>query len=138
MTLSAADRLAIHELISLHGHIADEGGPGQLDRLLTDDAQYDLEDFGMGVVQGLAALRRLWERSAVEHPLGHHVTNIVVSERPEGGAAVRSKGLAVMPDGRAGTVVYDDIVTMTPLGWRIARRKVISRRPAPSSPPTTE
>jgi hypothetical protein len=42
---------------------------------------------------------------------------------------VRSKGLSVMADGRAGTVVYEDVVVCTPDGWRIARRKVV-RAPA--------
>jgi hypothetical protein len=40
-------------------------------------------------------------------------------------ATVRSKGLAVMPDGTTGTVTYADEVVRTPTGRRIAHRKVI-------------
>jgi hypothetical protein len=42
-------------------------------------------------------------------------------------AAVRSKGLGVLADGRTGSVVYDDEVVRTADGWRIAARCV---RPA--------
>jgi len=126
MTLSTDDRLAIHELISLHGHLADDGGADEIDLLLTDDARYDVEDFGLGVVVGLPALRELWAAAPGDQPLGHHVTNVIVTER-DGAVRVRSKGLSVMPSGAAGTVVYDDIVVKTTDGWRISSRKVIAR-----------
>jgi len=128
MTLSADDRLAIHELISLHGHLADDRRAAELDRLLTDDAAYDVTDYGLGIVTGLPALRALFEAAPGAQPLGHHVTNVIVTEAADGTVGVRSKGLAVMPNGSAGTVVYDDVVTKTAAGWRIARRKVIARR----------
>jgi ketosteroid isomerase-like protein len=127
MTLSEQDLLAVHELISLHGHLADDRRADELDRLLTDDAVYDLEDYGMGLVAGLAALRRLFEEAPGEQPVGHHVTNVIVTGHADGSARVRSKGLAVMADGRAGSVVYEDRVVRTPAGWRIAHRKVVAR-----------
>jgi hypothetical protein len=127
MSLTVQDRLAVHELVSLHGHLADDRRADELDRLLTEDAVYDLADFGMGVVVGLPALRRLFEEAPGEQPLGHHVTNVMVTENVDGSAQVRSKGLAVMADGRAGTVVYDDRAVRTPAGWRIAHRKVVRR-----------
>jgi hypothetical protein len=126
MTISTDDRLAIHELISLHGHLADDGRADELDLLLTHDAQYDIEDFGLGVVVGLPALRELWAAAPGDQPLGHHVTNVVVTDR-DGEVRVRSKGLSVMSTGAAGTVVYDDIVVKTADGWRISSRKVIAR-----------
>jgi hypothetical protein len=127
MTLTTQDRLAIHELVALHGHIADDRTPDLLDRLLTEDAVYDLERYGMGTVRGLPALRALFEQAPGEQPLGHHVTNIVVTGQPDGTARVRSKGLAVMASGAAGTVIYDDHVVPTPAGWRIAHRTVLPR-----------
>ena len=126
MALSTQDRLAIHELVALHGHLADDRRADELARLLTEDAAYDLEDYGMGVVTGLPALRRLFEEAPGEQPVGHHVTNVIVTERADGEAQVRSKGLAVMADGRTGTVVYEDRVVRTPAGWRIAHRKVVA------------
>ena len=127
MSLTAQDRLAVHELVSLHGHLADDRQGDELDQLLTEDAVYDLADYGMGLVVGLPALRRLFEQAPGEQPLGHHVTNVVVTENADGSAQVRSKGLAVMADGTAGTAVYDDHAVRTPGGWRIARRKLIRR-----------
>jgi hypothetical protein len=127
MSLTVEDRLAVHELISLHGHLADDRRSDELGRLLTPDAVYDLQDYGMGVVIGLPALRRLFDDAPGEQPLGHHVTNVIVTENADGSAQVRSKGLAVMADGRAGTVVYDDHAVRTPAGWRIAHRKVVRR-----------
>lgn len=132
MTLSTDDRLAIHELISLHGHLADDGGADDLDQLLTADAQYDVEDFGLGVVVGLPALRELWTAAPGDQPLGHHVTNVVITEN-DGEVRVRSKGLSVMANGAAGTVVYDDAVVKTAAGWRISSRKVVARRSRPAS-----
>jgi len=126
MTLSTDDRLAIHELISLHGHLADDGGAEHLDQLLTDDARYDIEDFGLGVVVGLPALRELWTAAPGDQPLGHHVTNVIITEN-DGDVRVRSKGLSVMANGAAGTVVYDDTVVRTSAGWRISSRKVVAR-----------
>jgi hypothetical protein len=125
--LSTDERLAIHELLSLHGHLCDDGRSSELDLLLTDDAVMDVTDFNLGVVEGLPALRRLWETNGVEQPLGHHVTNVIVTEGAGGTVLVRSKGFSVMPNGRAGTVVYEDHVRKTPKGWRIARRKVVRR-----------
>jgi len=125
MTLSTDDRLAIHELISLHGHLADDGRADELELLLTDDAQYDVEDFGLGVVVGLPALRELWVAAPGDQPVGHHVTNVIVTER-DGEVRVRSKGLSVMSTGAAGTVVYDDTVVKTAVGWRISSRKVVA------------
>ena len=127
MPLTEQDRLAIHELISLHGHLADDRRPDQLDRLLTEDAVYDLTAVGMATVRGLPALRRLFEEAPGEQPVGHHVTNVIVTDGGDGSAQVRSKALAVMADGRAGTAVYEDRVVPTPAGWRIAHRTVLTR-----------
>ncbi|GAB3741511.1 nuclear transport factor 2 family protein [Microlunatus parietis] len=129
MPLSTADRLAIHELISLHGHLADDRRHDDLAELLTEDAAYDVSDFGLGTVRGLPALTDLFRTAPGDQPRGHHVTNVIVTEEPglDDVARVRSKGIAVMADGRADTVGYDDEVVRTPAGWRIRRRKVVAR-----------
>lgn len=127
MTLTADDRLAIHELISVHGHLADNRRSAELDRFLTPDAVYDVEDFGLGAVHGLADIMRLWDDAPGEQPVGHHVTNVLITEQDDGTIRARSKGLAVMANGTAGTVVYDDVVVPTASGWRVSYRKVIAR-----------
>lgn len=129
MPLSADDRLSIHELISLHGHLADDRRDDQLQLLLTDDAVYDVSAYGMGAVHGLDAITQLFAQRPGEQPVGHHVTNVMIGTSEGDTAAVRSKGLAVMADGTSGTVVYDDVVVRTATGWRISHRTV---RPASS------
>jgi len=128
MPLSADDRLSIHELMSLHGHLADDRRDGDLHLLLAEDAAYDISAYGMGIVRGLDALTELFSARPGEQPVGHHVTNVIVSEREDGTAAVRSKGLAVMADGTAATVIYDDVVVRTDAGWRLSRRTVVPAR----------
>jgi hypothetical protein len=133
MTLSVEDRLSIHELISLHGHLADDREHEKLDLLFTADASYDVTAYGLGVVRGLDALTELFRQRPGNQPLGHHVTNVIVDPTGDTGdtgdtAGVRSKGLAVMADGTAGTVTYDDVVVRTDAGWRIARRTVVPAR----------
>lgn len=126
--MTADDRLEIHELVALHGHLADDRRADDLGLLMTEDGVYDLEEFGMGEVVGLPALIELFASAPGVQPVGHHVTNVLVTPRDPDRADVRSKGLSVMADGTAGTVVYEDTVVRTPVGWRIARRRVVTRR----------
>jgi hypothetical protein len=133
MALSAEDRLAIHEVVSLHGHIYDNG---QLDRryeVFTRDVVYDASEFVkelpvIGNTRDTAETMALGDRN----PLGHHVTNIVVTEKTDPEAEVGSKGIGVMTVGRFVTVTYEDIVVRTPDGWRVRHRKFI--HPASKSP----
>jgi SnoaL-like protein len=127
MTLTTADRLEIHELVALHGHLADSRRSAELALLLTDDAVYDVADFGLGQVVGLPAVIELFAAAPGDQPIGHHVTNVMVTPAEPDVAHVRSKGLSVMADGRAGTVDYEDTVVRTPAGWRISRRTVVRR-----------
>ncbi len=129
MDVSLEDRLAIHELISLHGHLADDRRDEDLGLLLTPDAVYDLRAFGLGHVRGLPAIRAMHVERPGNQPVGHHVSNVLVGECRDGGVAVRSKGLSVMADGTAGTCTYDDVVVRVEGGWRIARRRVLAARP---------
>lgn len=128
MPLTVEDRLSIHELISLHGHLADDRRDDELHLLLTDDAIYDVSAYGLGIVQGLDALTELFSERPGQQPIGHHVTNVIVSAHDDSTATVRSKGLAVMADGTTGTVIYDDVVIRTSAGWRISQRTVIPGR----------
>ena len=125
--ISTADRLAIHELLALHGFLADERRFDELDQLLAIDATYDVSDFGVGRISGLDAIRDLWTTGGGEAPLGHHVTNVIVTEDADGTVRARSKGIAVMAGGAAGTVVYEDVLTLTDAGWRIAVRRVVGQ-----------
>ena len=126
--LSPADRLAIHELVALHGHLMDDGAFDRLGELFTADVRYDVSAYGAGELRGHEAIRAAALALGDGNPLGHHVTNVVVSEDPNGTVRVRSKGLGVRADGGTGSVVYDDVVRWEAAGWRIAHRTVTPRR----------
>jgi len=126
--MTPADRTAITDLIHLHGHLVDGGELERAGELFTHDITYDVADFGLGTLSGRAALRDAALAVGDANPVGHHVTNVVVTPVDERSARVRSKGIGVMADGRAGSAVYDDVVTRTPDGWRISHRTVTARR----------
>ena len=128
MRLTEKDRLAIGDLIALHGHVMDEGRLDRLHELFADDVVYDLEDFGFGALRGIQAIRDAALSLGDRNPLAHHVTNVVVGESDDTGVRVRSKGLAVSADGSTGSVVYEDVVRREGDGWRISYRKVKARR----------
>ena len=131
MTAAAAeavDRLAIHELLALHGHLFDSGQLDRLDELFTEDVAYDVDAFGGGVLHGVGAIREAAERLGDGNPLGHHTTNVLVVELTDESARVTSKGIGVATDGSVSTVVYEDVVRRTPGGWRLVSRTVRPRR----------
>ncbi len=57
--LSSRDRVAIHELLALHGHLADDRRAEDLSLLLTPDAVYDLQSFGLGNIEGLPPIQNV-------------------------------------------------------------------------------
>jgi hypothetical protein len=128
MALSPDDRAAIVQLISLHGHVFDDGDLDRLDVLFTPSVVYDVSELGGGALQGIEAIRTAALALGDRNPLGHHVTNIVVTEHEDGTARVRSKGIGINTDGTASTVTYEDKVVGTEAGWRIDHRKIVPRR----------
>jgi hypothetical protein len=128
MALTTDDRLAIYELIALHGHLMDAGDFDRLDELFTEDFVYDVEALGFDSLKGAEALTHASRALGDDNPLGHHVTNAVIVTDDDDIATVRSKGIGVLADGTSGTVIYEDIVRRTAAGWRIAYRTVIPRR----------
>ena len=128
MTLDAADRIAIHELLGLYGHLIDERRWSELDQVFTTHAVYDATSFGQGVTNALAALVAAWSGDLTIHPLAHHATKIVVSKDSDGKVRVLSKGIGVGRKGRVGSVTYRDVAVRTPAGWRLAGRTAMLRR----------
>jgi len=130
MTLSEQDRFDINDLLSLHGHLTDTGQLNQAGELFTADVTYDLDDFGLGSLHGTTAMREAALALGDANPVGHHVTNVVITQIGDGSARVQSKGIGINADGTAGSVAYDDLVTRGPDGWKISYRKVTAQRTA--------
>jgi SnoaL-like protein len=126
MTLRVEDRLDITELIALHGQFVDAGELERMGEVFAADVIHDLTDLGMGIVTGLGLFRR--PDPGVEHPVGHHTTNTVLTALDDGRVRARSKGIGVRADGTSGSVVYEDIVERRPEGWRIVQRRIVVRR----------
>jgi hypothetical protein len=128
VSIAPEDRAAIVELISLHGHLFDDGDLDRLELLFTPSVAYDVSELGGGVLLGIDAIRAAALALGDGNPLGHHVTNIVLSENADGTVGARSKGIGVNADGTVGTVTYEDTIVDEGEGWRIGRRKVVPRR----------
>src|SRR4051812_46657985 len=84
MVLTHEDRTAVTELISMHGHLVDSGRFDRMGELFTEDAIYDVGDLGGPQLRGLAAARDAALALGDRNPLGHHVTNIVLTELADG------------------------------------------------------
>jgi hypothetical protein len=128
VSLSVEDRLAVTELISLHGHLIDAGAMDRFHELFTADVVYDVSHLGGGQLVGIDAIRDAGLALGADNPVAHHVTNIVINRIDNDHVHAWSKGIGVRTDGTVGSVVYKDIVVRTPAGWRISHRAVLSRR----------
>lgn len=126
--LTAEDRFAITDLINLHGHLTDNGDFDGWPALFHDEIVYDTTAMGGGVLVGLAAYREAARALGDANPVAHHVTNIVLNEVADGKVRALSKGLAVMTDGSAGSVTYEDAIQRVGDGWKITYRIVRPRR----------
>jgi hypothetical protein len=129
MTISFEDRLAIHELIAMHGHIVDYRELDRLHEVFTDDIEYDLTPMGGQSLHGVDAIREAALKLGDGNPIGHHVTNTVIDSAGDQVTA-RSKAIGIRKDGSAGSLVYDDILLLTEAGWRISKRTITLRREA--------
>lgn len=127
VAISTDDRLAIHELLALHGHLVDNGELDRLDELFTEDIVYDLTPLGGAALTGVEAIRRSALELGDRNPVAHLVTNVLVQER-DGEVAACSKFIGVQRDGSVGSGVYADVLRRTTDGWRISRRRVSLRR----------
>jgi hypothetical protein len=127
-SLSTDDRLAIHELLNLHGHLCDRGELDRFEEVFAIDLVCDLSAFGYARTTGVDAVRDAAIALGDGNPVAHHVTNIVVTPLATDRAAASSKGIGIQADGTIGSVVYDDVVVRTAAGWRITERTITPRR----------
>ncbi|GAA5067469.1 nuclear transport factor 2 family protein [Nocardia callitridis] len=126
--MNIEDREAIIRLINQHGYLIDTGRLDQLHEVFTADVEYDVSDFGGGVIFGLEAMREWVLALGDRNPVGHHVTNIVLDETTDGTVHSLSKGIGITAEGAARSVTFDDRLVRSDAEWRIARRAVRARR----------
>ncbi|ONH31629.1 nuclear transport factor 2 family protein [Pseudofrankia asymbiotica] len=128
MTLTAEDRTAIADVIHQYGHLIDAGELDRLGELFTPDVTYDLADLGHGTLTGVDAIRSAALAVGDSNPVGHHITNLVLTPQADGQVHARSKGIGIMADGSCGSVVHDDTIVHDGSTWRIHHRKITARR----------
>jgi ketosteroid isomerase-like protein len=128
--LSAEDRWAIGETVSLHGHLFDRGQLDRLEELFTPDVVYDVTHVGkgMGTFVGIEEMRRGALELGAGNPIAHHVTNIVITSGEGDQVTAQSKGLVITDGGRCGSATYIDTLRRADGGWRISHRVVLPQR----------
>jgi hypothetical protein len=126
--LTADDRWAIGETLSLHGLLFDEGQLDRLDELFTSDVVYDVTHVGMKVLHGIDEIRDAALELGADNPVAHHVTNVVITSAGDDCATARSKGIAVMANGMCSSATYVDTLQRESGRWRISHRIILPRR----------
>ncbi|MCW2496737.1 nuclear transport factor 2 family protein [Jatrophihabitans sp.] len=133
MYVSPSDYTEICMVLALYGHVVDERAWQRLDEVFTADLQFVPSTGPENVTTSLAALVERWSQPGFPHPAGHHSTNVVVESLGPDWARSRCKGLAVELDGRVWSIVYDDELVRTDMGWR-SRRRAATIRPTTARP----
>jgi len=128
VALTEQDRVDITDVVNQYGHLVDAGELDRLGEVLTPDVVYDVTDYGFGALHGTAAVRDAALALGQGNPVGHHITNIVITPVDQDTVRVRSKGIGITAAGTVGSAVYHDTVTRRPDGWKISHRKMFARR----------
>ena len=131
-TLSAGDRIAMHELLARYAWSLDTGDEDGFVACFTSEAELVWDVFDEpGRWSGSAALRRFaaYFRSRPESAgRQHHVTNIVLATTTEGVHAKSYVLVALRADEAPHRLnvmgYYDDVLRQEGGQWRIARRVI--------------
>lgn len=128
MALTWEDRAAITELISMHGHLCDSGELDRLDEVPHRRRSLRRNGLRAGAAGGTGGCHPGRARAGGANPVGHHVTNIVLTEVGDRQVHARSKGIGIYADGTCASLTYEDIIVRRDRGWRISDRKLLARR----------
>lgn len=125
--MDVVDVVEINQVLARYGQIVDTRCWGSLAQVFTADAVFDTSEFGRGCLEGLDAIRAMFEGSSP--PYSVNIVNVVVSDGDAPGKArAYSKNIGFLPKGKVGSASYDDDLVKTPDGWRVARRWARARR----------
>jgi hypothetical protein len=125
-TLSAADRVELHELVARYGNAVDDGDLAALGTVYTDDADFVLRTANGREVRkhGLA---EIGEYLASSNSTNAHILTNITTGIDEDDAVLTYR--MAPPKGADGifSVDYRDVVVRTDNGWRIARHTITMR-----------
>jgi 3-phenylpropionate/cinnamic acid dioxygenase small subunit len=133
IVLDALDVVLIHQLLGRYGHAIDTADWDRFASLFVADASIDYRGSSGRVERSGRDAIVDWFRS-VTHPGAHHVTNIVVDERPDerGQVHVHSKFFAPYTRAEHATKRiyggdYLDVVVATDDGWCFVSKQCVPR-----------
>jgi hypothetical protein len=124
------DRVEINETLALHAYISDSNQLDRLGELFTSDAIYDMTLSGLGLFEGIDAIRDAAAQMAASGhaPLAHFVTNVIATSSGDSDATAQSKGLMIMHDGSVHAVTHQDALRRENGTWHISRRVITPTR----------
>jgi ketosteroid isomerase-like protein len=130
MSLSAEDKLAIHELLARSAYAYDEQDLKMLEACFTEDAVFSILIKGsdmIGPFEGREAIMKLYGDSmAVQTDVRRHVTSNMFFKSESGDPLIISNLTLFATEGGSTKLlsagVYQDTVKHTNDGWRIIRR----------------
>jgi ketosteroid isomerase-like protein len=131
--LTTKDRLDIADTLALQAHVIDADQIDRIDEFFTPDAVYDMSGPGVGVFEGIDAIRAAAaQMSAGGHgPIAHFLTNVVLTSTSKDEATAQSKCLMIMASGATSGVTYEDTLRRDRGHWRISHRRITpAGRPA--------
>ncbi len=123
--IDAGDKLAMQEVAALYAHLVDTRQFDRFYEVFTRDAVVDVSDMGLGDVPIADLIAGF---TTIRHALCHSVSSFLTAEQNDGSVVVTHQLLALLAEGRAACVVYEDTFVRTLDGWRIRHRKGTVRR----------
>jgi ketosteroid isomerase-like protein len=140
VTLSADDRIELHELVAHYGNVVDARDLDALGTVYTDDATFTLVTASGREVhkEGLAEIGEFLAASNSTN--AHILTNVTTAVDGAGNdeAVILRYRMSPPPSTRVGgadslfSIDYRDVVVRTDAGWRIADH-TITMRPVPGA-----
>lgn len=115
--VAADDAAEILDVLARYAQVIDNRDWDDAHTVFTDDVVFGT---GPSAFTGVDEVRRMVESVQPYHP--HHTCNTILTALPDGSVRAWSKFFIVRTDGSVGSGDYQDTLTRTANGWRIAHR----------------